>query len=35
VVQLPAYGSTVMLVDGTYDQAFDLCLEAALDRRHV
>ena len=29
VAQLLAYGSTVMLVDGTYDQAFDLCLEAA------
>jgi threonine synthase len=29
VVQLLAYGSTVLLVDGTYDQAFDLCLEAA------
>jgi threonine synthase len=29
VVQLMAYGSTVLLVDGTYDQAFDLCLEAA------
>jgi threonine synthase len=24
-----AYGSTVLLVDGTYDQAFELCLEAA------
>ncbi|MDY6877499.1 MAG: threonine synthase [Chloroflexota bacterium] len=29
IAQLLAYGSTVMLVDGTYDQAFDLCLEAA------
>ncbi len=29
VAQLLAYGSTVMLVDGTYDQAFELCLEAA------
>jgi threonine synthase len=29
VVQLLAYGSTVLLVDGTYDQAFELCLEAA------
>jgi len=29
VAQLLAYGSTVLLVDGTYDQAFDLCLEAA------
>jgi threonine synthase len=29
VAHLLAYGSTVMLVDGTYDQAFELCLEAA------
>ena len=29
LTQLLAYGSTVMLVDGTYDQAFELCLEAA------
>ena len=29
VAQLLAYGSTVFLVDGTYDQAFELCLEAA------
>jgi len=29
VAQLLAYGSTVMLVDGTYDQAFDLCLKVA------
>ena len=29
IAQLLAYGSTVMLVDGTYDQAFDLCLAAA------
>ena len=29
VAQLLAYGSTVMLVDGTYDQAFEVCLEAA------
>jgi len=29
VAQLLAYGSTVLLVDGTYDQAFELCLEAA------
>jgi len=29
VAQLLAYGSTVMSVDGTYDQAFELCLEAA------
>lgn len=29
VAQLLAYGATVLLVDGTYDQAFDLCLEAA------
>jgi threonine synthase len=29
IAQLLVYGSTVMLVDGTYDQAFELCLEAA------
>jgi len=29
VAQLLSYGSTVLLVDGTYNQAFDLCLEAA------
>jgi threonine synthase len=29
IAQLMAYGSTVMLVNGTYDQAFELCLEAA------
>ncbi|MDY7080510.1 MAG: threonine synthase [Chloroflexota bacterium] len=29
IAQLLAYGSTVMLVDGTYDQAFELCLKAA------
>jgi threonine synthase len=29
VAQLLAYGSTVLLVDGNYDQAFDLCLEVA------
>jgi threonine synthase len=29
IAQLLAYGSTVLLVDGTYDQAFELCLEAA------
>jgi threonine synthase len=29
VAQLLAYGATVLLVDGSYDQAFDLCLEAA------
>ncbi len=29
VAQLLTYGSTVLLVDGTYDQAFDLCLQAA------
>ena len=29
VAQLLAYGALVMLVDGTYDQAFELCLEAA------
>ena len=29
VAQLLAYGATVLLVEGTYDQAFELCLEAA------
>jgi threonine synthase len=29
IAQLLAYGSTVLLVDGTYDQAFELCLDAA------
>ena len=29
IAQLLAYGSTVLLVDGTYDQAFELCLKAA------
>jgi threonine synthase len=29
VAQLLAFGSTVMLVRGTYDDAFELCLEAA------
>jgi len=29
VAQLLAYGATVLLVDGTYDDAFELCLEAA------
>ncbi len=29
IAQLLAYGSTVMLVDGTYDDAFELCLQAA------
>jgi len=29
VAQLLAFGATVLLVDGTYDQAFDLCLEAS------
>jgi threonine synthase len=29
IAQLLAYGSTVMLVRGTYDDAFDLCLQAA------
>ena len=29
VAQLLAYGSTVLLVDGTYDQAFELCLQVA------
>jgi threonine synthase len=29
IAQLLVFGSTVMLVEGTYDQAFELCLEAA------
>jgi threonine synthase len=29
VAQLLAYGATVLLVDGTYDQAFDLCVRVA------
>ena len=29
IAQLLAYGSTVLLVDGTYDQAFELCIQAA------
>ena len=29
VAQLLAYGSTVFLVEGTYDDAYELCLEAA------
>jgi threonine synthase len=29
VAQLLAYGATVLLVEGTYDQAYDLCLQAA------
>lgn len=29
IAQLLAFGSTVLLVEGTYDNAFDLCLQAA------
>jgi len=29
IAQLLTFGSTVMLVDGTYDDAFELCLEVA------
>ncbi|MBE2235944.1 MAG: pyridoxal-phosphate dependent enzyme, partial [Anaerolinea sp.] len=29
IAQLLAYGATVLLVQGSYDDAFDLCLEAA------
>lgn len=29
VAQMLAYGATVLLVEGSYDQAFDLCLQAA------
>lgn len=28
IAQLLVYGATVLLVDGTYDEAFDLCLKA-------
>jgi len=28
IAQLLAFGSTVLLIEGTYDDAFDLCLEA-------
>ncbi|MEZ4868109.1 MAG: threonine synthase [Caldilineaceae bacterium] len=28
IAQLLAYGSTVLAIDGPYDQAFDLCIEA-------
>lgn len=28
IAQLLVYGSTVLAIDGTYDQAFDLCIEA-------
>ncbi len=28
IAQLLAYGSTVLAVDGTYDDAFDLCMQA-------
>jgi len=31
IAQLLVFGSTVMLVDGTYDDAFELCLEAAAE----
>lgn len=31
VAQLLAYGARVLLVEGTYDEAFDLCLEAAAE----
>ncbi len=31
IAQLLAYGATVMLVDGSYDDAFELCLEAAAE----
>ena len=31
IAQLLAFGSTVMLVKGTYDDAFELCLEAAAE----
>jgi threonine synthase len=31
IAQLLVFGSTVMLVQGTYDEAFELCLEAAAE----
>jgi threonine synthase len=31
VTQLLVYGATVLLVDGTYDDAFELCLQAAVE----
>ncbi len=31
IAQLLAYGSTVVLVDGSYTDAFDLCMEAAAE----
>ena len=31
VAQLVVYGSTVLLIRGNYDQAFDLCLQAATE----
>lgn len=31
IAQLLAYGATVLLVEGTYDDAFELCLEAAAE----
>jgi threonine synthase len=31
IAQLLVYGSTVLAVDGTYDDAFDLCMEACLE----
>jgi threonine synthase len=31
IAQLLVYGSTVLAVDGSYDDAFDLCLEACLE----
>jgi threonine synthase len=31
IAQLLVFGSTVMLVKGTYDQAFELCLDAAAE----
>ena len=32
IAQLLVYGATVLAVDGTYDQAFDLCLEASKEQ---
>lgn len=30
IVQLQIYGSTVVIVEGSYDEAFDLCIEASV-----
>ena len=32
IAQLLVYGATVLLVEGTYDQAFDLCMELSIEQ---